>query len=330
VIPGARDRKVKAMRILVATDESGAAHRALDFVAGLAWPAGTTIRIIEVVETDPPIYAVGSVAALAEGLEVPSLRQAAATVSASERHLSGRDFAVEGSVLHGRRATEVIREARRFRADLIVLGSRGHGTIEAMLLGSVSAEIAEHANVPVLVVRGSKPRLEHVMVAWDQSPAARAAVELLKRWPAFGPTSIRVLSVNDLGAPWWAGFPTPGAAESSGLYLVAANDTRRARAAMARELADELRIAGHPATGISAEGQPAVRIIDAAAEWPADLVVMGTHARHGLSRLLLGSVARNVVLHAGCSVLVVPTQAAVSAAGAEAELEPAGVATAAR
>jgi len=313
------------MRILVATDGSPAAHKALDLVAGLGWPKGSTIRILEVIETEARAFGVWPVLGLADAddLESRVLHHASATVSASERHLGGRDFAVEGRVTRGRPATEIVEEARRFGADLVVLGSRGHGTIEAMVLGSVSAEVVERARVPVLVVRGPEPRLEHVLVAWDHSPAARAAADLLGRWPVFGPASIRVLSVADLGAAWWAGFPPPGAAESGAAYLAAAEESRRAHVAMAHELAEELRVAGRTATGISSEGQPGAEIIDAAAEWPADLVVMGTHARHGLSRLLLGSVARNVVLHAGCSVLVAPAPTAVSHADAERELEPA-------
>jgi nucleotide-binding universal stress UspA family protein len=318
------------MRILVATDGSRAAHRALDFVAGLAWAPGTSIRVIEVVETDTGVVPVRPLLGLAEGeadeLESTALRRASATISACKRHLGGHDFEVEGGVLRGRPAGEIVNEARRFAADLIVLGSRGHGTIEAMLLGSVSAEVVARASVPVLVVRGSKPRLERVIVGWDASPAAHAAADLLKTWPAFERTTIRVLSVAEPGVAWWAGFPAPGAAEASAEYLAAADESRRVHVMMARELAEDLRLAGRAATDITTAGQPAAEIIDAAAEWPADLVVMGTHARHGLSSLLLGSVARNVVLHAGCSVLVTPVPAAVSDDQAGRELEPLGVA----
>jgi hypothetical protein len=45
--------------------------------------------------------------------------------------------------------------------------------------------------------------------------------------------------------------------------------------------------------------------VDFAEEWDADLVIMGSHGRTGLARLLLGSVARNVLHHASCSVLVI-------------------------
>jgi nucleotide-binding universal stress UspA family protein len=52
-------------------------------------------------------------------------------------------------------------------------------------------------------------------------------------------------------------------------------------------------------------GKPATKIVEGAKSWPADLIVIGSHGRGGLERLLLGSVAESVVRHASCPVLVV-------------------------
>ena len=52
-------------------------------------------------------------------------------------------------------------------------------------------------------------------------------------------------------------------------------------------------------------GKPATEIVDAAREWPADLVVIGSHGRGGIKRALLGSVAEHVMRQAPCPVLVV-------------------------
>lgn len=72
-------------------------------------------------------------------------------------------------------------------------------------------------------------------------------------------------------------------------------------------------------------GDPATRIREKAAEWPADMIVTGSHGRRGLSRIMLGSVAEAVVRRAPCPVLVVrpkvggqqPTAAEASAAGVD-------------
>jgi nucleotide-binding universal stress UspA family protein len=53
------------------------------------------------------------------------------------------------------------------------------------------------------------------------------------------------------------------------------------------------------------EGDPRTAIVDAADEWQADLIVVGSHGRTGLTRLVMGSVAQAVVAHAHCSVEVV-------------------------
>lgn len=56
------------------------------------------------------------------------------------------------------------------------------------------------------------------------------------------------------------------------------------------------------------EGKPATKIIDAARNWPADLIVMGTHGRNAVANILLGSVAQGVLHHAPCPVMVLRAQ----------------------
>ncbi len=70
---------------------------------------------------------------------------------------------------------------------------------------------------------------------------------------------------------------------------------------------DVLRKSGLNATTVLIEGDPKSQIIDVAKEWPADLIVLGSHGRKGLSRFLMGSVSEAVVRHAHCSVELVRT-----------------------
>jgi nucleotide-binding universal stress UspA family protein len=56
-------------------------------------------------------------------------------------------------------------------------------------------------------------------------------------------------------------------------------------------------------------GHPATRIVEIAKRWPADLIVMGSHGRSGVQRVLLGSVAEEVMRHAPSPVLIVPVSA---------------------
>jgi nucleotide-binding universal stress UspA family protein len=73
-----------------------------------------------------------------------------------------------------------------------------------------------------------------------------------------------------------------------------------------QSIAGRLRVAGfNAASEVRSTGDARLAILDAAAAWPADLIVLGSHGRSGLDRFLLGSVSEGVVRHATCSVQVV-------------------------
>lgn len=103
--------------------------------------------------------------------------------------------------------------------------------------------------------------------------------------------------------------PTVSIAPDSGvsgaeLIAMAEQDAKRLLAGF-RQRASQ----GNPSLEFVAVGKPAAEIVKTAKEWPADVIVIGSHGRHGLERALLGSVAERVMRHAPCSVLVVRTPA---------------------
>ena len=69
------------------------------------------------------------------------------------------------------------------------------------------------------------------------------------------------------------------------------------------------------ATALVREGKPAEEIVRAAREWPADLIVLGTAGRKGLSRLLMGSIAEHVIRDAPCATLVVRDETEAGSSG---------------
>ena len=148
----------KTIRLLVAIDGSEPAGVAVDLVADFAWPDGTEILVAEVVESGAGLFGEPwSALAMvqADSLEAEIRADADRTVDEARGRLVRPGLNVEAVVLRGRPATAIIDRARGMRADLIVIGSRGHGTIESMLLGSVSAEVIDHAPAPVLVATRS-------------------------------------------------------------------------------------------------------------------------------------------------------------------------------
>jgi len=89
-------------------------------------------------------------------------------------------------------------------------------------------------------------------------------------------------------------------------------DVSRAVAAAAERLeatVQRVKAAGIPCSGASEMGRTHTEIIDHARKVGADLIVMGTHGRHGFGHALLGSVAEKVVQNASCPVLIVPPRA---------------------
>jgi nucleotide-binding universal stress UspA family protein len=172
-----------------------------------------------------------------------------------------------------------------------------------MLLGSVSAEIVDRSRVPVLVARG--PRMRQVVFAWDGSDGAEQAAALLAQWGIFDGIEIRVVSVADAAPPWWVETGMVGEAAAAEAFARASEPSRAQHRQMAQAMVDRLTASGLRAVPECRAGDPAEQIVQAAEATAADLVVLGTHGRTGLSRLLMGSVTRNVLHHAHCSVLVV-------------------------
>ena len=294
------------LRVLVAIDGSEASSRAVDLVCAIPWPAGTGITVVEAVESGEGLYG-GPWPALAMvevgRLESEIRSSADRDVRDAAERLVRPGLAVDTAVLRGRPATAISERARAMGAHLIVVGSRGHGRISSMRLGSISSELIDHAPAPVLVARGTC--IDRVLLAWDGSSCAASAAELLHRWPIFAASSVRVVSVADIEVPWWTGFPEPGSPELMPTFLEAAEASRKHHDELVVDMADTLRASGLPATPDRLEGDAATEILGRATATGTDLIVMGTHGRTGLARLVIGSVARNVLHHAHCSVLIV-------------------------
>lgn len=302
------------MRVLIAYDGSTSAEQALGLAGGIPWPAGTTLRIVTVIE--PPLLylgpPLGAETVIAAELDEDLTAYAQEHVSDAARRLRSGGRTVEGIVLHGRPASTLVEEATRSRADLVICGSRGHGQIASLLLGSVSAEVVDRAQCPVLVAR--KAAIGSVVFATDGSAASAAAETVLTTWPIFEGVPIQVVSVAHVVEPWRSGIAPPMyravlEAHAKDLAGAKAECTR-----VAEETAARLRAAGRDARPAVRTGDAATEIIAATEETGADLVVIGSRGRTGLAGIFLGSVARNVLHGSKTSVLVVhgPVQDASS------------------
>lgn len=294
------------MRILFATDGSQPANLARDLLASIRWPAGSTIRIITAVESAPviigaPWVPTGAIADV-EAIEADLRARSEVVLAEAARGIHHAEWHVEARLLRGRAASCIVEDAREFGADLIVVGSRGHGGLLSMLLGSVASEVVDHAPCPVLVAR--RPALTRVVLAHDGSPYAMTAEGLLKSWPIFASVAVEVVSAAEQHGPWHVPTSLALYPPDQPDYFAPLRELLQHHRELAEAAADRLRQAGLRATPVVVEGDPAHALLHAAEERQADLILLGTHGRTGLARLMLGSVARNVLHHAHVSVLI--------------------------
>lgn len=295
------------MRILLAVDGSASADRALDLVSSLPWHEGGRVRIVSVAPCRAEVLGIPwSLAAATDAPETEeaSLRVHRDALEAAERELRSvrGDLVIEPVLLRGRAGSVIVDEARAMSADLIVVGHRGRGGWESALLGSVSAEVVDHATCPVLVARDD--RIGPVVLADDGSIHARAAESIMTACPLFAGLPVAVVSVIENGLPNEVAVAPFLYADGLDAYARAdATDTATVASECAAA-AGRLRAAGLDAEPEVRKGDPAHEIIEAARARGAGVIVIGTRGRTGLRRLILGSVARNVLVHAPCSVLV--------------------------
>lgn len=296
------------MRILLATDGSRAADQARDLVAALPWREGGRVRIVSVAPTRADLLGVPWVVDVqpdADRIEDESLRVHRDALETAEREIrSARaDLVIEPILVRGRAGSAIVEEGRSMPADLIVVGHRGHGRWESMLLGSVSSEVVDHAPCPVLVARDK--RLGPILFADDGSPSARLAEAVLTNWPLFAGLPLTVLTVAEEHAPGSPALTPLMYPEAMAQYIESTREVERSRAAANAAAATRLHAAGFAVTPLIRQGDPAHEIVAEAKAREAGLIVVGTRGQTGLQRLILGSVARNVLLHAPCSVLIV-------------------------
>jgi nucleotide-binding universal stress UspA family protein len=140
-----------------------------------------------------------------------------------------------------------------------------------------------------------------ILLAVDDSRFSEAAVASLARFQITPATRVKVLHIVEPQPLWILGEEPP-----PDLDLQAARDARTKRAVeLLARAAETLRARGASVETVVAEGNPKSKIVDIAAQWPADLIILGSHGWTGLERFLLGSVSEAVVRHAHCSVEVV-------------------------
>lgn len=144
-----------------------------------------------------------------------------------------------------------------------------------------------------------------VLLAIDDSACSSAAADAVMRQLRPRETEVRVLHVDE----WPKGLPISmqfaGGASAADDVCALHETIRRKDRSLVADVARRLEGTGFKARTELRVGDASQEILDAAAEWQPDLIVMGSHGRRGFNRMVLGSVSDHVMRHADCSVEVI-------------------------
>ena len=141
-----------------------------------------------------------------------------------------------------------------------------------------------------------------ILLAIDDSKYSENALRtfIAERVPAL--TAVRVLhAVEPVELPFYPELTAP--------FPVSFSDIEKKRREEGRKLVDRavarLRAAGFDADGVVRSGPVRTEVVETARKWRAELIMLGSHGRKGLARIMLGSVSDYVAHHAHCSVQIV-------------------------
>ncbi len=211
----------------------------------------------------------------------------------------------------------IVVAAEQWCAQLVVVGARGLGRLERLLLGSVSRAVVHGAKVPVWVVR-SRPAPAHqgmrIILACESPELGRPSAELLAKfsWPQGSECrTLTVVSSMFAGrVPDWLQQQARSSEVESMAQAWAREHDEEIRANVTRmqEFVQTLPPPFPTCRPLVAEGDAASEILAATFREEADLVVVGVHGKRFFTSAILGSTSEAVLNHAECSVLTVPHQ----------------------
>lgn len=283
-------------RVVVPLDGSGFAESALPAAVKLARRSGSEIRLVLSLE---PVL--GEMDLSPNG---PADQTAAAEYleSVKQNKLSGLGEKVDTRVRFGLPAEEIVAEAKDWSADLIVMATHGRSGVSRAWLGSVTDRCIRTTSCPVLTVHpaesggGQDLTTREVVVPLDESALAETALP-------YGITLARELGVplHLMEVISLQRFVNPK-------HLSATMDRSTQAALYLRRHLDRLRGDGLDLReSVVVDPSVAHAILNQA---EGSLIVMSTHGRTGIDRVVFGSVADKVIRGSTGSVLVIPARGA--------------------
>lgn len=264
-------------KLLLATDGSERSEGAVRETINLAKICSSKIYAISVIETNPEFMA------SAPGLFEKYEKQIRQHLELIKSRASKENIECEIIIHEGEEPfQEIVDEAAGKQVEMIFMGRYGRTGLKRLLMGSVTAKTIGHSPCNVMVVpEAAKVSYKNILTATDGSKysdaAALEAISIAKRCGS------KLIALS-----------------------VAARDTNLAAAKESvervRQIAEK---EGIKVESLTLKGTPYEVIVKTADHKNADLIVVGSHGRTGVKRLLMGSVTERVIGHSGSAVLVV-------------------------
>lgn len=294
--------------VMVTTDLSDCGEAAVPFAAALARQHDATLHLVYVEDIQPVYFASEPVLGMSGP---PALQLEWVAAARKEHELRQKEFAdrlaqeqlkVVTHFKDGSPARRILETASEVRADCLVMSTHGRSGLSRLVFGSVTENVLRHSPCPVLCVKpgetpgGPGPLLFTTDLSKESLSALNYAISLAKQQQR----ELHMLLVVDdrMYIPSDGGMPV-NAVE----WMV---DERRKMEAKLKELAARVRSDSALTVTVHVRhGDPAEQIVNVSDYIEAACVVMASHGRTGLRRLVLGSVAEQVIRNSARPVLTI-------------------------
>jgi nucleotide-binding universal stress UspA family protein len=304
-------------RLLIGYDGSECADEALDELTYAGLPGGLDVKLLTVADVwlpsdshkvepvYPDVEAKAVRRARANALE--ALKQAGEIAEAGSAQIRKifPEWRIETLAVADSPAWAIVRTARQWHADLVLVGSHGRSMLQKLFLGSVAQKVAAEAHCSVRVARPRPDAPRHqfrVLIAVDGSADSEAAIRaVLNRHWRFN-AEFKLVTVIDhrlQSAVAW-----PGAYADRWVWQHD-KEAKESACRMVEQQAKRLHEAGLCVETHIYDGDPKHVLLNAAKDLESGCIFIGAHGLHHAGRPSLGTVASAVAARAHCSVEII-------------------------